>query len=281
MRLRDKVFEDDWEQATRETQRSSLVILAHHFFGIAAIAIIILQSAISLNIYIFTIWLVLGLIILLLDISRGNKLNLGNELAFGFFFIFGTAFSLLLGNFNSMFFPDTLGRIDIILFQISAGVCVVIRLLLTLYYMEFRTHDGFFIIPTSNYSQDQLKQYQDNLTLTDFEQEKSEKEGFLKNWRLLFQQMLWPLVIIIILIIVAVAYSFMIYFIIPNDSIAELIIRPSLIVVAILYTLLLLRTHTILPQIKNEAELSPETEEDIEESDEIIDDIDKEIFEDV
>ncbi len=254
MRFRDKVFEEDWKKKSIETQRISPLLIAHHLFGVVAIAIILLQSAISLNIYVFTIWLVIGLVILLIDFSRGNKLTLNGELIFGFFFIMGTALSLLLGDFTSMFFPDSLGRIEITLFQVAAGLCVVIRFILSLYFIEFKSQEGFYIVPASNYSQEQLKHYQDNLVLTDFERKQITADGVLKKWGFLLQKMLWPIVILLILVLFAVGYSVMIYFIIPNNSIAELVIRPSLIVIAILYTFLLIRTHTILPKIVEKQE---------------------------
>ncbi|MHA1199151.1 MAG: hypothetical protein ACTSQF_07360 [Candidatus Heimdallarchaeaceae archaeon] len=279
MRFRDKVFEDDWEKKTIETSKFSPILLAHHFFGVASIAIILLQSAISLNIYVFTIWLILGLIILILDITRGNKLTLSGELIFGFFFILGTALSLLLGDFTSMFFPDSLGRIEITLFQVSAGICVVIRFILSLYFMEFKTNEGFHIVPTSVYSQEQLKQYQDNLVLTDFERKKNTEDRFLKKWGFILQRMLWPSVIMFILVLIAFGYSFMIYFVIPNDSIAELVVRPSLIVIAVLYTILLIRTHTILPKIVEKQEPAIEKDEEAEEISELVLEDDEEIIE--
>ena len=270
MRFRDKVFEEDWEKVKSETKRYPLILILHHVFGTAAIAIIILQSTLSLNIYVFTIWLILGLVTLLLDIFRGNKLALGSEMAFGFFFVFGTALSLLLGNINSMFFPDTLGRIDIILFQVSVGLCIVIRFLLALYYLEFKAHEGFYIVPISQYSQEQLKHYQDNLILTDFEQKIDEKIKLLEKWRFLFSKMFWPLVFMIILAVIAIAYSFLIYFIIPNDSIAELIIKPSLIVITVLYTIIVIRVHAILPKIKDGKDLLEEKQTKTSEIEELI-----------
>ncbi|MCE7741998.1 MAG: hypothetical protein GOP50_06025 [Candidatus Heimdallarchaeota archaeon] len=278
MRFRDRVFEDDWEKKTIETRTFSPILLAHHFFGVAAIAIILLQSAISLNIYVFTIWLILGLIILLLDLTRGNKLTLSSELIFGFFFILGTALSLLLGNFTSMFFPDSLGRIEITLFQVSAGICVVIRFILSLYFIEFKANEGFHIVPTSIYSQEQLKHYQDNLVLTDFERKKNDEDRFLKKLGFLLQRMLWPSVILLILVLIAIAYSFMIYFVIPNDSIAEIVVRPSLIVIAMLYTVLLIRTHTILPKIIEKQKPPADKDEETEEIAEMVSEEDEEII---
>lgn len=264
MRFTDKVFEEDWEKKTLETQKFSPVLLAHHLFGIIAIGIILAQSALSLNIYVFTIWLIIGLIILLIDVSKGNKLDLSSELIFGFFFILGTALSLLLGNFASMFFPDSLGRIEIILFQVSAGICVALRFILSLYYIEFSTHEGFYVDPASKHSKEQLQHYQDNLVLTDFERRKIDDDKFLKKWLFIIQKMFWPLIIIVILVLIAVAYSFIIYFIIPDNAIAELVVRPSLIVIAILYSVLLIRTHAVLPKIVSQKDESNVTEVDEE-----------------
>ena len=264
MRFTDKVFEEDWEKKTIEIQKFSPVLLAHHLFGIIAIGIILAQSALSLNIYVFTIWLIIGLIILLIDVSKGNKLDLSSELIFGFFFILGTALSLLLGNFASMFFPDSLGRIEIILFQVSAGICVALRFILSLYYIEFSTHEGFYVDPASKHSKEQLQHYQDNLVLTDFERRKIDDDKFLKKWLFIIQKMFWPLIIIVILVLIAVAYSFIIYFIIPDNAIAELVVRPSLIVIAILYSVLLIRTHAVLPKIVSQKDESNVTEVDEE-----------------
>jgi len=249
MRFRDKVFEDDWEKKEIKMQKFSFLILLHHLFGIAAITLILFQSALSLNIYVFTIWMIIGIIILFFDVTRGNKLTLNGELIFSFFFVFGTGLSILLGDFSSMFFPHSLGRIEIILFQIFTGTFLVLRYTTSLYFIEFKSHEGFYVVPTSSYSQEQLKHYQDNLILTDFERKKTSEDRLAKKWFFLLQRMLWPAVIMLILVLFAVGYALIIYFIIPDNSIAEFIVRPSLIVVAILYTILLLRTHTILPEI--------------------------------
>jgi hypothetical protein len=88
--------------------------------------------------------------------------------------------------------------------------------------------------------------------------------------------MLWPTVIMLILILFAVGYAVMIYFIIPTNSIAEFVVRPSLIIVAILYTILLLRTHAILPQIIDKQETSQEDEETSEEVEDFESEIEEE-----
>ncbi len=268
MRIRDKVYEDDWKQTRKIAPGSQIMIFCHHLFGIAAIAVIILQSVLSLNIYIFTIWLIIGVINLMLDLVRGGDLNLRNELSFGFFFILGTGISLLLANVNSMFFPDTLGRIDIILFQISAGICIGVRLLLSLFFLEFYSHERFYVTPISDYSREQVKNYEDNLTLTDFERKVIKELDVFQKWWILIKKMLWPLISILILVLFAVIYSLVIYYIIPQNSIAEFIIRPSLIVVAILYTILLIRMNAVLPKIRDEPTLLMKDDEEVSDSEE-------------
>jgi len=263
MRIRDKVFESDWEKTKKTAPGSQIMIFCHHLFGIAAIAVIILQSILSLNIYIFTTWLIIGVINLLLDLFRGGDLNLKNELSFGFFLILGTGISLLLANVNSMFFPDTLGRIDIILFQISAGICIVVRLLLSLFFLEFYSQERFYVIPVGEYAVKQVKNYEDNLTLTDFERRSIKELDVSQKWWILIKKMLWPLISILILVLFAIIYSLMIYYIIPQNSIAEFIIRPSLIVVSILYTILLIRMNAVFPKIREEIPILKEEDEEI------------------
>ncbi|MHA1218142.1 MAG: hypothetical protein ACTSSN_04005 [Candidatus Heimdallarchaeaceae archaeon] len=265
MRIRDKVFEADWKKTKKTAPGSQIMVFCHHLFGVIAIAIIILQSAISLNVYVFTIWLIIGIINLMIDLFRGGDLNLKNELSFGIFFILGTAFSLLLANVNSMFFPDTLGRIDIIIYQVSAGICIALRLLLSMFFLEFYSQERFYILPTGDYAIEQVKHYEDNLILTDFERVSVKELDVLQKWWILIKKMFWPLISILILILFAGLYSMIIYFIIPPNTIAEFIIRPSLIVVAILYTIILTRMNAILPKIKNETTVPVDNDDEISE----------------
>ncbi len=252
MRIKDKVFEDDWKQTKKIASGSNTLVLVHLLFGVATIAIIIIQSALSINIYVFTVWLFVGLISLIFDVFRGNNITIKTESTFVFFLVIGTALSVILGNVNSMFFPDTLGRLDIILFQVSAGLCVVIRLSFAMFFIEFHSQDKTFIIPESTYASEQLKQYQENLLLTDFEVQKHRPIKSLYRWEIILHRMLWPFISLLVMVLVAILYSLLIYFIIPEDSIAEFIIRPSLIIIAILYTVLLIRTNAVLPKIKDE-----------------------------
>jgi hypothetical protein len=135
-----------------------------------------------------------------------------------------------------------------------------VRFIVSLYYIEFKSHEGFYVVPTSVYAQEQLTHYQDNLVLTDFERKKTDENRLLKKWGFLLQRMIWPFIIMLILVLFAIGYALLIYFIIPNNTIAEFVIRPSLIVVAILYTILLLRTHAILPKIVDDPKQSQEEE---------------------
>ena len=77
--------------------------------------------------------------------------------------------------------------------------------------------------------------------------------------------MLWPLVSIIVLVVFAIIYSLVIYYIIPQNSIAEFIVRPSLIVIAVLYTILLIRMNAILPKIREETSIIADENEEISE----------------
>ncbi len=262
MRIRDKVYVEDWKQTIITDPSSKIIAYAHHLFGALAIILIVIQSAITLNIFIFSLWLVLGIVILLLDIFGGNNVTLKGELGYGIMFVLGTVVSLMLGNVNSMFFPDTLGRIDIILFQVSAGICVSLRFLVSFFYIEFFTQEYDYIIPQSNHSKEQIQLYKENLVKTNFEHIEIEQIGVFQKWWSLFQRFLWPIVVMMILVIFAVLYSLLIYFIIPDDAIAELVTRPSLIVIAILYTILLVRTNAILPKIQKleKSEIENETE---------------------
>ena len=66
--------------------------------------------------------------------------------------------------------------------------------------------------------------------------------------------MIWPLFSILIIIVLAVLYSLLIFYIIPSDAISELIIIPSLIIAAILYSIFLIKMHTILPKMQEKEE---------------------------
>ncbi|MCG3221430.1 MAG: hypothetical protein H7641_08625 [Candidatus Heimdallarchaeota archaeon] len=274
MRIRDKIFEEEWKKTVVSTPGSSILVIAHLLFGLFAIAIIIIQSAFSFNVYIFSIWLIFGIIIFLTDLFRGRNIKLSSELGFGFFFILGTVLSLLLGNVYSMFFPENLGRIDILIFQISAGICVAIRFLITFFYEEYFSQEQEFIVPDSNYAKDQIEQYILNLVKTDFEYKEIEHIGILEKWWYILKKMIWPSISISILVILAVLYSLLIYYIIPNDAISELIIVPSLIIAAILYSILLIRLNDVIPKIQ-------EKEKEILESDEWEEDLLEEINEEI
>ena len=268
MRIRDKVFTEEWEKTTLSETGAPILALAHHLFGALALGIIVFQSAFSLNIYVFTIWLILGIVILLIDFIRGTSLSLGNELSFGVIFILGTVISLIVGNVNSMFFPETLGRIDIILYQVFAGICVSIRFLITFFYVEFFSQRNYYVKPISTYTEDQVHQYKQNLIKTDFEYVDIKTQGLFQEWGEIFKRMLWPLIILTILTAAGIIYSLIIFYMIPNNAIAELVIRPSLIIIALFYTYLLIRTNSVLIKI-HEKDKPVETEdvmlEDLEE----------------
>ncbi|MFW9851454.1 MAG: hypothetical protein ACFFDS_00750 [Candidatus Thorarchaeota archaeon] len=268
MRIRDKVYVEDWKQTIITDPSSKIIAYAHHLFGALAIILIVVQSAITLNIFVFSLWLVLGIVIVLLDFFSANHVTLKGELGYGIMFVLGTVVSLMLGNVNSMFFPDTLGRIDIILFQVSAGLCISLRFLIAFFYIEFFTQEYEYIIPQSSYSKEQIKLYKENLTKTNFEHIEIEQIGVLQKWWSLFQRFLWPIVIMLILVIFAIVYSLLIYFLIPDDAIAELVTRPSMIIIAILYTVLLVRTNAILPKIQKQEKSEAENETEIIEDDE-------------
>lgn len=249
MRIKDKVYEEDWELTSLTALGSNFIAGAHHLFGALAISLIIVQSAFSLNIYIFAIWLVLGVVILMTDLLKGTQMKLSSEVTFGLFFIFGTILSLLLANPNSMFFPATLGRVDIIIYQSLAGLCIGLRFLSTFYYMEYFEQEHTFVRTKSKYTREQVQQYKDNLIKTDFEYISPEGIKTLQKWVVLFKRMLWPILLLIIFAALAALYALMIFYLIPEDSLAEYIIRPSLILVAIIYSVLLIRTNAILPKI--------------------------------
>ncbi|NPD89788.1 MAG: hypothetical protein HGN29_13835 [Asgard group archaeon] len=261
MRIRDRIFEEEWKKTVISTPGSSILVVAHLLFGIFATAIIIIQSAFSFNVYIFSIWLIFGLIILLTDLFRGRNIKLSSELGFGFFFILGTILSLLLGNVYSMFFPENLGRIDILIFQISTGICVSIRFLITFFYEEFFSQEQEFIAPDSKYAKEQIEQYILNLVKTDFEYSEIEQIGLFEKWWYTLKKMIWPTISVSILITLAALYSLLIYYIIPNDAISELIIVPSLIIAAILYSILLIRLNDVIPKMQEKEKKILESEE--------------------
>ena len=249
MRIRDKVYEEDWELTSQTALGSTFIAGVHHLFGVLAISLIVIQSAFSMNIYIFAIWLVLGVVILLTDLFKGTQIKLSSEVTFGLFFIFGTILSLLLANPNSMFFPATLGRVDIVIYQSLAGLCIGLRFLSTFYYMEYFEQEHTFVRTKSQYTKEQVQQYKDNLIKTDFEHVSTEEIKTMQKWIMLFRRMLWPFLLLIIFATLAALYALMIYYLIPKDSLAEYIIRPSLILVAIIYSVILIRTNAILPKI--------------------------------
>jgi hypothetical protein len=265
MRIRDKIFEEDWKKTVVVTPGSSTLVVAHLLFGISAVAIIIIQSAISLNVFVFSIWLIFGIIILLIDIFRGRNIRLSSELGFGFLFVLGTILSLLLGNVYSMFFPENLGRVDVLLFQISTGMCVAIRFLITFFYEEYFSQEQEFITPDSNYARNQVEQYILNLVKTDFEYKEIEQINILEKWWYILKNLIWPTVSVSIIVVLAVLYSLLIYFIIPDNAIPEFVIVPSLIIAAILYSILLIRMNDVLPKMQEKKQEIVKTDDIIEE----------------
>ncbi|MHA2357724.1 MAG: hypothetical protein ACXABK_03015 [Candidatus Heimdallarchaeaceae archaeon] len=267
MRIRDRVFEEDWKKKILVAPGSSIMILAHHLFGALAIGIIVLQSAISLNVYIFSIWLILGIIIVLTDIFRGKEISLRTELSFGFFLVLGTIISLLIANPFSMFFPESLGVVEIIYYQSSAGLCVALRFFLAFFYIEYFSQEYDYLETSAEYSTNQLELYKLNLTKTDFEHEEIKQIGIFEKWWLVLKSFLWPFIIISILAIFSVLYALLIYYVFPSNTIPEFIIRPSLIVIAILYTILLIQMNSVLTKI-HQKEKEEKNQTDIEESEE-------------
>ena len=267
MRIRDRVFEEDWKKKVLVAPGSSIMILTHHLFGALAIGIIILQSAISLNVYIFSIWLILGIVIVLTDIFRGKEISLRTELSFGFFIVLGTIISLLIANPYSMFFPESLGLIEIIYYQSSAGICVALRFLLAFFYIEYFSQEYDYLEPLADYSVNQVELYKLNLTKTDFEHEDIRQIGVFEKWWMVLKSFLWPFIITLILATFGVLYSLLIYYVMPSNTIPELVIRPSLIIIAILYTILLIQMNSVFLKIqqkeKEEKQISEmeETEE--------------------
>ncbi|MHA1396660.1 MAG: hypothetical protein ACTSSF_02955 [Candidatus Heimdallarchaeaceae archaeon] len=250
MRIRDSIYEKDWKRIISTVSGMNLVLASHHLFGVLALATIILQSAISLNIYIFVIWLVLSLVLLFMDLFRGTNLSLSFELGFGFFITFGTILSLLFANFNSIFFLSTLGRWEIICYQIFIGLCLALRFLSTFFYIEFFTHDKSFITPQSPYAKEQLTLFKENLIKTDYEQKLSKKISLIQKWWFLTKQQFWSFIIMVIFVLLALIYSFVIYLVIPSNTIAEFVLRPSLIIMAILYSILSIRAYAQLPKLE-------------------------------
>ena len=274
MRIRDKMFEEDWEKTVVETPGSSILVVAHLLFGMFAIGIIVIQSALSFNVFVFSIWLIFGIIILLTDIFGGKNIKLSSELGFGFLFVLGTILSLLLGNVYSMFFPENLGRIDLLIFQVSSGICVAIRFLITFFYEEYFSQEQEFISPDSNYARNQVKEYILNLVKTDFEYKEIEEISLIDKMWYIFKNLVWPTLSVSIVIILAVLYSLLIYFIIPYDAISEFIIIPSLIVASILYSILLIKLNDVIPKMQ-------EKEKEISVSDDLEEDVLEEIDEDI
>lgn len=263
IRIRDKIYEEDWDQYAITAPGTSLLAFAHHLFGAIAISLIIIQSAFSLNVYIFSIWLILGIAIIMTDLFRGRNITLRSELAFGFFITFGTILSILLANVHSMFFLSNLGRLDIILFQISVGFSIALRFLITFFYVEYFTQERHFISPKTVYAKEQVLMYKENLFKTDFEHKEIHEISVFQKWWVIIKDQFWPLLIMSSFVIFAVIYSLIIYLLIPENAIAEFVIRPSLIILALLYTILLLRLNNQLPKIKDKVlEENEESEED-------------------
>lgn len=272
MRIRDKIFEEDWRKTVISTPGSSILVLAHLLFGVFAIGLIIIQSAFSFNVFIFSIWLIIGIIIVLTDIFRGRNIRLNSELGFGFFFILGTILSLLLGDVYSMFFPEYLGRVDIIIFQISVGICVALRFIITFFYEEYFSQEHEFIKPDTNYARDQVEHYILNLVKTDYEFHHIEQIGLFEKWSYVLKSMIIPTISVSIISALAILYALLIYYIIPYDAISELIIIPSLIIAALLYSILLLRINNVIPKIQQKEKEISEAEE---QGEDLLDEIDE------
>lgn len=264
MRIRDRIFEEDWEKIFLSVRGSNIAHLTHHISGAITFALITIQSAISLNYIPFAIWLLLGVISVSLDFFSNESIGTASYLRFGFLLIFGTIISMFLVNFDSIFFQSTFGRIDIILWQIIIGLFIVVRLFMTFFYMEYFKSDFDIVKPRSNYSRNQLEQYEQNLIKTDFEFKKVASTSFWQKLSNMLGGFLWPLIILILLTLLSVGYAFLIYFMIPSNAIAELNVRPALIFMAVLYSVLLIRASAILPKtMKKKTSITENQDESI------------------
>ena len=252
MRFRDKIFEEDWEIVKPSTTLTRLLALSHHLFGIISIALIVIQSAISLNVFLFTLWTMIGVVILIIDIMGGTSIKLSNEIIFLLIIIFATIISLILGDYNSMFFPIQINGRDIRIYQIGAGVFVSLRIICTFIYVERSSQNKYTYRPSSSYTEEQVSEYKANLTKTDFEFTIPKIPSFLTKIRFFLEGLPVSLLIIGIFALLGIGYVGLIYLITPTNTIREFNVFPAFIIIGILFVLLLFRLASIAPKISSE-----------------------------
>ncbi|MHA1302836.1 MAG: hypothetical protein ACTSQE_09255 [Candidatus Heimdallarchaeaceae archaeon] len=259
-RIRDAGFVQSWEKTTIISKNADTIRILYHTFGIATFTIVIFQSIISKNIIAFVVWLVFGVVVIALDLLRGNNISIQKESIFSFFIILGTIFSIIIANVDSMFFIENLGRFELILYQIITGSCICARFFFALYFESFYGQEYQVLKAKDELAKKQFQMYKDNLIKTTFEFKKPSSLTSKQKWFGIFQSLSFPLLFALLFSIFALGYAAFIYFLIPPGTLKEYFVKPAFILFALLYTILLIRMKNILPELSKEERISAETE---------------------
>ncbi len=251
MRITDTGFETDWDKETLLPKGAKILLFFHHCFSILALALIIYQSAISLNILLFTLWLIIALVMVFIDILSGQEIKLENEVGIGVLIVFGAGISVIIANADSMFFVALLERIELLVIQIFSGLFLSFRLIIAFYYNEIFSNRYSVIKAKSSYSREQLELYKMNLYETDFEFDHSSMNIQIGYWLRLSKPLIWSSLLLAFFTSLGVLYALLIYLMTPETALAQFAPRPALIILTLLLSILLFRIIKTLPEIEN------------------------------
>ncbi|MHA1204068.1 MAG: hypothetical protein ACTSSL_03895 [Candidatus Heimdallarchaeaceae archaeon] len=249
VRIRDADFDANWNLEIKKTKGFQIIQILHLLFGFMALLLILVQSILSDNIIIFTVWMSFTIIILLIDISRGSNIKIQDEMAFFGLMLLGTLFSMYLANIKSMFFIDNFNRVNIILYQIFVGVFISQRFFFAIYFESVYNKEFKVLHPKTSYSSEQLKMYKNNLLKTDFSVKQVKQLALKNQFFYLLSTIFIPIIIIGIFVLLSYAYAFFIYLLLPNDVLKDFIIKPAFIVFSLLFSFILVRLVNSLPEL--------------------------------
>ncbi len=250
-RIIDAEFTQSWVTKYSYSFKAKLLAFIHFLVGFLAFLLVIIQSISSGNLIIFVIWLVITIILILSDKINELKVSIKGNSTFMLLTIIGTIFSLPLATVNSLFFIEKLGRIKLIIYQVIIGSLIALRLIISLFY-EFSFGSGVSFLKAKNQlTKDQFLRYKETLLKTEFEFSEQENFTFSYYFVEFIRNLIVPTAIVSVVIVIGVAYALLIYFIIPPDALKEFLVGPALIIIALLYSILLLTLNSFIVKESN------------------------------
>ncbi|UJG42977.1 MAG: hypothetical protein K9W46_11445 [Candidatus Heimdallarchaeum endolithica] len=249
VRIRDADFNANWNLELKKTRGFQIIQILHLLFGFIALLLVLIQSILSENVIIFTVWLSFAIILLLIDISHGSNIKIQDEMTFFGLVLLGTLFSMYFANIESMFFIDNLNQLNIISYQIMVGVSISLRLFLAIYFESLYSKEFKVLHPKTIYSSEQLEMYKSNLLKTNFSVKQVRQLDLKEQFYYLVSKIFVPIIIIGFFVLLSYAYAYFIYLLLPNDVLKEFIVKPAFIVFSLLFSFILVRVANSLPEL--------------------------------